>query len=72
MGSSVALARATQLVSKPPSRLLTAPRQLDLVLDDIVLQGMTAAQRQAALESLAQLVLEASGAVTREVGDDSA
>ena len=52
MGSLVALARATQLVPRPPSRPLTAPRQLDLVLDDVVLQGMTAAQRQAAIQSL--------------------
>lgn len=72
MGSSVALARATQLVPRPPSRPLTATRQLDLVLDNVVLQGMTAAQREAALKSLAQLLLEASGAVTREVGDDIA
>lgn len=68
MGSSVALARAP----RPPSRPVTAPRQLNLVLDDVVLQGMTAAQRQAALKSLAQLVLEASGAKTWEVGDDIA
>ncbi len=72
MGSLVALARATQLVPRPPSRPLTAPRQLDLVLDDVVLQGMTAAQRQAAIQSLAQLLLEARGSATREAGDDLA
>jgi len=72
MGSSLALARTTRLVPRPPSRPLTAPRQLDLVLDDVVLQGMTAAQRQAALKLLAQMLLEASGAETWEVGDDIA
>jgi hypothetical protein len=51
---------------------VTTPRQLNLILDDVVLQGMTAAQRQAALKSLAQLVLEASGVKRREVGDDIA
>jgi hypothetical protein len=33
---------------------------------------MTAAQRQAALKLLAQMLLEASGAETWEVGDDIA
>ena len=72
MGSLVPLARATELVPRPRSALPTAPRQLDLVLDDVRLQGMTAAQRQAALKALAQLLLEASGAVTTEAGDDDA
>ena len=49
-----------------------APRQLDLVLDDVRLRGMTPAERQAALRSLAHLLLEASGVATREVGDDHA
>jgi hypothetical protein len=31
---------------------------------------MTTAQRKAALKTLAQLVLEASGAVIKEAGDD--
>lgn len=72
MGSSVALARAAQHVPRPPSRPLTTPRQLDLVLDDVVLQGMTVTQRQAAIKSLVQLLLEASGGATREAGDDLA
>ena len=39
-----------------------APRQLDLVLDDARLRGMTPAERQAVLiASLARLLLEASG-----------
>jgi hypothetical protein len=33
---------------------------------------MTAAQRQAVLKTVAQLLLEASGAVTVEAGDDDA
>jgi hypothetical protein len=33
---------------------------------------MTAAQRQAVLKTVAQLLLEASGAMTVEVGDDDA
>ena len=72
MGALVPLARASELVPRPKSALLTLPRQLDLVLDDVRLQGMTAAQRRAALKSLAQLLLEASGAVATEVGDDDA
>jgi hypothetical protein len=52
--------------------LPTAPRQLDLVLDDVRLRGMTPAERQAALRSLAHLLLEASGIATQEAGDDNA
>jgi hypothetical protein len=33
---------------------------------------MTPAERQAALRTLARLLLEAGGVVTREVGDDRA
>jgi hypothetical protein len=72
MGSLVPLARATQVVPRPKLALSTTHRQLDLVLDDVRLHGMTAAQRQAALKALARLLLEASGAVTTEVGDDDA
>ena len=50
----------------------TAPRQLDLVLDDVRLRGMTPAARQAALRSLAYVLLGASGIATQEAGDDHA
>jgi hypothetical protein len=48
------------------------PFQLDLVLDDVRLRGMTAAERQAALRAIAQLLLEAGGTAREEVGDDNA
>ena len=71
MGSLLPLARRTELVprlDRPP----TAPRQLDLVLDDVRLRGMTPAERQAALMSLAHLLLEGSGIAPQEVDDDLA
>jgi hypothetical protein len=51
---------------------LTAPRQLDLVLDDVRLRAMTPAERQAVLRAMARLLLEAGGVATREVSDDNA
>ena len=72
MGSLVPLARATQVIARPRFAVSTTPRQLDLVLDDAPLQGMTAAQRRAALKALAQLLLAAGGNVIREAGDDDA
>src|SRR5260221_260849 len=47
MGSLVPLARRTQLVPRPEGTPPTAPRQLDLVLDDVRLRGMTPPERQA-------------------------
>ena len=44
----------------------TATRQLDLVLDDARLRGMRPTERRAALQALAQLLLEAAGAAVRE------
>ena len=74
MGSLVPLTRRTQLAPRskhlPPHP--TAPRQLDLVLDDVRLRGMTPAERQAVLRSLARLLLEAGGVGIWEVGDDNA
>jgi hypothetical protein len=70
MGSLVPLTRTTELAPRPGSAPRTAPCRLNLVLDDVHLQGMTAVQRQAALKPLAQLLLEASGAVTEEYSDD--
>ena len=72
MGSLLPLARKTELVRRPENTALTIPRQLDLILDDVRLRGMTPAERQAALRSLAYLLLEASGIATREAGDDHA
>lgn len=70
MGSLIPLTRSTQLALRRPHPLATAPRQLDLVLDDARLRGMTSTERQAALQSLAHLLLEAAGVATREASDD--
>ena len=51
---------------------LTAPRQLDLVLDDARFRAMTRVERQAVLKSIARLLLEASGVAKLEVSDDNA
>jgi hypothetical protein len=72
MGSLVQLTRRTGLAPRPRHGTRKAPLQLDLVLDDVRLLGMTATERQAVLRALARLLLEASGAATREVGDDHA
>lgn len=72
MGSLVLLAQASQLTPRPGTALPAAPRQLALVLDGVRLQSMTAAQRQAVVKALAQLLLEASGVVAEEAGDDDA
>jgi hypothetical protein len=70
MGSQLPLARRTKLARRPEPAPPTLPRQLDLVLDDVRLWGMAPPERQAVLRSLARLLLEASGAATREAGDD--
>jgi hypothetical protein len=72
MGSQLLLLlpRRTEIAPRPAQTPPTAPRQLDLVLDDIRLRGMTPAERQAALRSLAHLLLEASGIATQEISDD--
>jgi hypothetical protein len=72
MGSLLPLAARTELVRRPENKALTIPRQLDLVLDNVRLRGMTPAERHAALRSLAYLLLEASGIATREADDDHA
>jgi hypothetical protein len=64
------LARRTEIARRLKHTALTAPRQLDLVLDDVRLRGMTPAEHQAAVRSLAHLLLEASGIATQEAGDD--
>ncbi len=71
MGSPLPLARRTELVPRGHT-CPTPPRQLDLVLDDVRLRGMTPAERQAALRSLAHLLLEASGIAPQEADDEHA
>ena len=44
--------------------------QLKLIFEDARLLDMTPAERQAALRTLASLLLEAAGAPIRELGDD--
>ncbi|MCP3440669.1 hypothetical protein [Bradyrhizobium sp. CCGUVB14] len=72
MGSQLTLTRRTELVPRLKHTPPTAPRQLDLVLDDVRLRGMSPAERQAALRSLAHLLLEASGIATQEADDEHA
>lgn len=72
MGPLLSLARRTELVPRLKHTPPTAPRQLDLVFDDVRLRGMTPAERQTALRSLAHLLLEASGIAPQEAGDDDA
>jgi hypothetical protein len=72
MGSLLPLTRRTELVPRPENTALTIARQLDLVLDEVRVLGMTPAERQAALRALAYLLLEASGIATPEAGDDHA
>jgi hypothetical protein len=72
MGSLVQLTRRSGLAPIPHHRTRMVLLQLDLVLDDVRLRGMTAAERQAALRAIARLLLEAGGAAREEVGDDNA
>jgi hypothetical protein len=71
MGSLVPHTQNTNLASRPHRETRTAI-QLDLVLDDERLRGITPAERQAALRTLARLLLEAGGVAAREVDDDHA
>ena len=70
MEARLPLARRTELACRRTA--LTAPRQLDLVLDDVRFRAMTPAERQAVLRAMARLLLEAGGIATREVSDDNA
>ena len=45
MGSLIPLARRTELAPSQQGPLATAPHQLDLVLDDVRLRGMTQGER---------------------------
>ena len=71
MGSLVQLTRRTEHAPRLQHGTRSAPRQLNLVFD-MRLRNMTAGERQTALRALAQLLFEAVGATTREVGDDNA
>ena len=44
--------------------------QLRLIFEDARLLGLRPAERQAAVKTLARLMLEAEGAAVQEVGDD--
>lgn len=70
MEARLPLARRTEQAC--PHTALTAPRQLDLVLDDVRFRAMTPAERRAVLRAMARLLLEAGGVATREVSDDNA
>lgn len=71
MGSLVRLVQRTAVVPRA-HKAPAEPRQLDLVLDNARLRGMTPAERHAVIRSLALLMLEARGIATQEVGDDNA
>jgi len=51
-------------------RPLSAPRQLTTSLDDQVIESLEANERAEAISLLAQLLLEACGAVDEEDGDE--
>jgi hypothetical protein len=56
-----------------PLRLIVStkpPRQLAISLDRPVLKGMTPSDRNAAVRRLARLLMEATGADPKEIGDD--
>jgi len=72
MGWLVPFTQRTQLVPRPQHRTRIGERQLNLVLDDERIQGMTETERRAVLMTLARLLLEAGGVAMRELGDDNA
>ncbi len=49
---------------------LTAPRQLVMAMDATALEGLEETERAQAVSLLAQLLLEASGLVVEEDGDE--
>ena len=69
MEARLPVARRTDLVCRRTA--LMAPRQLDLVLDDVRFRAMTPTERRAVLRAMARL-LEAGGVATPEVSDDNA
>jgi hypothetical protein len=67
MEARLPLAQRTELVCRRTA--LMAPRQLDLVLDDVRFRAMTPTERRAVLRAMARL--EAGGVATPEVSDDN-
>jgi hypothetical protein len=53
-----------------PTVSTNSPRQLAISLDRPVLNGMTPADRNAAVRRLARLLMEAAGVDPKEIGDD--
>jgi len=72
MGSLIRHVQRTAVVPRAQHKAPAEPRQLDLVLDNARLRGMTPAERHAVIRSLALLMLEARGIATQEAGDDNA
>jgi hypothetical protein len=72
MVEQLRLARRTKLTRTRANNLPVTTRQLDLILDDTRLRGVTLVERQAVLKALAGLLLEANGLAKREVSDDNA
>jgi hypothetical protein len=72
MVAQLRLARRTEFARRLEHHLPTAPRQLDLILDDTRVRGMTLVELQAVLRALARLMLKASGVAKQEVSDDNA
>ena len=70
MEARLPLARRTELACRHTT--LTAPRQLELVLDEVRFRAMTPAERRAVLRAMARLLLEAGGVASREASDDNA
>ena len=70
MGMLVPITRRKKLAPMSERTLSKAPRQLDLVLEDMRIRRMTPLEREAVLRSLALLIHEASGLVVREASDD--
>ena len=66
------LTQETALAPSVERKAPPMPRQLDLVLDDVRLRGMTPTQRQTALRALAHLLIEASGVAIGETNHDHA
>lgn len=54
----------------PPTVSTKPPLQLAIALDRPVLDGMTPAERNTAIQHLARLLMEAAGAQLEEIGDD--
>jgi hypothetical protein len=53
-----------------PTVSIKPPRQLAILLDRPVLNGMTPSDRNAAVRRLARLLMEAAGVGPEEIGDD--